>query len=64
MKNKNIYNAKGILAPISKELVSIVLNDPFFKNKKKEAIEFLEKIGLPDGQEFKAPPEIKKELFL
>jgi hypothetical protein len=33
------------------------------KKSKKEAIELLEKIGLPDGSQFKAPPEIKKDLF-
>ena len=61
---KNKPNNSRTLQELSKEeLAKLVLNDPLFKKKKKDAIELLEKIGLPDGSEFKAPPEIKKEFF-
>jgi hypothetical protein len=61
---KNKPNNSRTFQELSKEEIAIlVLNDPMFKKKKKEAIELLERIGLPDGTQFKAPPEIKKELF-
>ena len=61
---KNKPNNSRTFQELSKEEIAIlVLNDPLFKKKKKEAIELLVRIGLPDGTEFKAPPEIKKELF-
>jgi uncharacterized protein (UPF0216 family) len=61
---KNKPNNSRTLKELSKEeLAKLVLNDPLFKKKKKDAIELLEKIGLPDGSKFKAPPEIKKEFF-
>lgn len=61
---KNKPNNSRTLKELSKEeLAKLVLNDPLFKKKKKDAIELLEKIGLPDGSEFKAPPEIKNEFF-
>ena len=63
MKNNKSNNLKSYWELSNEELVKLVSNDPFFKKKKKEAIELLEKIGLSDGSQFKAPPEIKKDLF-
>lgn len=57
-------NNSNTFSKLSKEeFAKMVLNAPLFKKKKKEAIELLERIGLPDGSEFEAPPEIKRELF-
>ena len=63
MEKKKPNNSRTFQELSKEEIAILVLNDPMFKKKKKEAIELLERIGLPDGTQFKAPPEIKKELF-
>jgi hypothetical protein len=63
MEKNKPNNSRRFRELSDEELAKLVLNAPLFKQKKKDAIELLERIGLPDGTEFKAPPEIKKELF-
>lgn len=63
MKEGKNNNSNTFRKLSKEEFAKLVLNAPLLKKKKKEAIELLEKIGLPDGSEFKAPAEIKRELF-
>ncbi|MEN9883165.1 MAG: hypothetical protein RLZZ420_382 [Bacteroidota bacterium] len=63
MEKNKPNNSRRFRELSDEELAKLVLNAPLFKQKKKDAIELLERIGLPDGSKFKAPLEIKKDLF-